>query len=80
MLFSTLILLSVGIGCNSEPDVQKPDPKPETTTQKEPKKEFAFNLDTLDQKLIQEIALVPSPAEMQKALGKAGLQSKLGEW
>ena len=79
MLFSTLIILSLGIGCNQEPDAKKPDPKPEKPIVQKPKKEFTFNLDTLDQKIVQEIALVPSPAEMQKALGKAGLQSKLGE-
>ena len=79
MLFSSLILLSLGTGCNPEPVAQQDTPKNETITKKEPKKQFTLNLDTLDQKLVQEIALVPSPAEMQKALGKAGLQSKLGE-
>jgi hypothetical protein len=77
MLFTSLTLLFLGIACN-DTSPEKSPPK-EIPVAKEPSKKFTLDLKNLDQKLIQEIALVPSPAEMQKALSKAGLQSKLGE-
>lgn len=76
MLFSSLLVFLAGVACNDAPP-EIPPPKSEPQVQIEPTKKFILDVQNLDQKLIQEIALVPSPAEMQKALSKAGLQSKL---
>ena len=76
MILSLTILL-LGTACNDTPQEQPP-PK-DTAVQKEPPKNFTLDVTKLDAQIVQEIALVPSPAEMQKALAKAGLQSKLGE-
>lgn len=75
-MFSSLLVFLAGVACNDAPP-EKPPPKSEPQTQAKPTKKFELDIKNLDQKLIQEIALVPSPAEMQKALLKAGLQSKL---
>lgn len=79
MLFSSLLVLLSGVACNDAPPENTPPPKTETKTQEaKPAKKFTLDVQNLDKRLIQEIALVPSPAEMQKALSKAGLQSRLG--
>ena len=75
MLFSSLLVFLTGVACNDAPP--ETPPKSEPKAQEKPAKQFSLDVKNLDQKLIQEIALVPSPAEMQKALSKAGLQSKL---
>ena len=75
MIFSLTILL-LGVACNDTPTKQPPK---DTAVPKEPQKNFTLDVTKLDAQIVQEIALVPSPAEMQKALAKAGLQSKLGE-
>lgn len=76
MSFSSLLVFLTGIACNDSPPEEPPKKEPQT--QEKPVKKFNLDVQNLDQKLIQKIALVPSPAEMQKALSKAGLQSKLG--
>ena len=76
MLFSSLLVFFTGVACNDAPPKNEPQAQ-EPQKQEEPAKKFTLDVQNLDQKLIQEIALVPSPAEMQKALSKAGLQSKL---
>ena len=80
MLFSSLLVFFTGVACNDAPPENPSTNEPQTQEpqkQEEPAKKFTLDVKNLDQKLIQEIALVPSPAEMQKALSKAGLQSKL---
>ena len=76
MLFSSFLVFLTGVACNDAPP-ETPPPQKEPQAQEKPSKKFTLDVQNLDQKLIQEIALVPSPAEMQKALSKAGLQSKL---
>ena len=76
MLFSSLFVFLTGVACNDAPP-ETPPAKEEAKVEIKPAKKFTLDVQNLDQKLIQEIALVPSPAEMQKALSKAGLQSKL---
>ena len=78
MSFSSLFVFLAGLACNDSP-TEEPSPKKEPKVQEKPAKKFTLDVKNLNAKLIQEIALVPSPAEMQKALSKAGLQSKLGK-
>ena len=40
---------------------------------------FKLDINNINPSNVKEIALVPSPAEMQKALSRAGLQSKLAD-
>lgn len=77
---SWLLLSAVLWGCGGEtptPEVPKSQPAAEPTAVPEAK---LFKLDPAQlAEAAEEIALVPSPAEMQKALSKAGLESKLSE-
>lgn len=75
--FFALIALAALSACTGGEKPEEPvNPTPEVET---PKPEPA-QLSTEDlNKAADNIALVPSPAEMQKALDAAGIQAKLGE-
>ena len=71
----TLAFLSVACGGESPDKSAATEAKTANTTAVE-KKVVKFDKSTLQAEAL-EIALVPSPAEMQKALNNAGLQSQL---
>ena len=69
--YLALVLL---LGCGDSDPAEKKDP-----ATKQEKKVFKLDINNINPSNVKEIALVPSPAEMQKALNRAGLQSKLGD-
>jgi hypothetical protein len=71
-------LLSLAIGCGSGLDtISAEGTKPSEAPSDKPR-DTKFDKATLAAEAIQ-VALVPSPAEMQRALGNAGLTTKLSE-
>lgn len=76
-----ILLSALLLGCSSEQPAEAPD-KPEVPTKTEtaakPVKNFKLDIGDL-KKGAEEVALVPSPAEMQKTLKNTGLESKLGK-
>jgi hypothetical protein len=76
------LLLSILLwGCGGEaPPAETPKTQPAAEPKEEAPAAKTFKLDPAElAKAAEEIALVPSPAEMQKALSNAGLQAKLAE-
>ena len=71
-------LLGLAIACSGgdKPEKEEAPKKAEPATETAPKKMKSFDLAEL-QKAAEEVALVPSPAEMQKSLNNAGLTSDL---
>ena len=76
----TLILALVATGCGGDSADQATAQKTKAQTEEAApaKKAIKFDPSTLAGEALQ-IALVPSPAEMQKALSNAGLQSQLSD-
>ena len=80
-LFSSIFAVA-NIGCSGNENSNAgstPPPSGESVTEKPiAKKEFKLDAEAL-RKAAEEVALVPSPAEMQKSLSNAGLSSKLSD-
>ena len=77
---SWLFLSMLLWGCGGEPPAEAPKTQPAAEPKQEAPAAKTFKLDPAQlAKAAEEIALVPSPAEMQKALSNAGLQAKLAE-
>lgn len=75
MSLSLLALTAALIGCGGEePKTQQPEPTPEVQAPAAPPEQL--KLDEL-KAAAQNITLVPSPMEMQKALEQAGVQAQL---
>jgi hypothetical protein len=77
-----IFLAVMAISCSGDkpdqPKPNKPIPQKPDTKNEAPKKSFKLSPEEL-KKGAKEIALVPSPAEMQKALSNAGLSSQLSK-
>ena len=74
----TLAALALLGGCDGEKTTEEPvkdEPGAEAPSQAPPK---TFDAGTLKAEA-EAVALVPSPAEMEKALANAGIESKLGQ-
>ena len=77
---SWLFLSMLLWGCGGEQPTETPKTQPAAEPEQEAPAAKTFKLDPEQlAKAAEEIALVPSPAEMQKALSNAGLQAKLAE-
>lgn len=77
---SWLFLSMLLWGCGGEQPTEAPKTQPAAEPKEEAPAAKTFKLDPEQlAKAAEEIALVPSPAEMQKALSNAGLQAKLAE-
>ncbi len=72
---TSLVLLFV-LACSGTSSETPPEKEPAKATEKAP--DVKFDIKTL-QENADQIALVPSPAEMEKALGKAGINQKLAD-